>query len=113
LTQKEQLVQEKQEALKLKYGAAASQIIDEAIINTHQNLKNADYYWPYLLQALDNAERLFNLKQVKTKTKQLKPKQGKAVPEWSHAHYENQTTPEELAELERIKQESLEKLAAH
>lgn len=112
--QEKQLVQEKQEALNLKYGEVASQIIDEAVLSTHQNLKNTEYYWPYLLKALDNAERLFKLKQTKQATPQsVYSSHKKGVPDWSHAHYENTTTPEELAQLERIKQESLEKLATH
>ncbi|MCW2280179.1 replication initiator protein A [Lactococcus lactis] len=112
-SQEEQLVQEKQEALKLKYGEAASQMIDEAVLSTHQNLKNAAYYWTYLLKALDNAEALFKLKQAEPKAKTPKPKlKKKDIPNWSHPHYENHTTEEELAQLERIKRETLEKLAA-
>lgn len=110
-SQEELLVQEKLEALKLKYGEAASQMIDEAVFNTHQNLNNAAYYWPYLLKALDNAEVLFKLKQAETKAQQPKPKK-KGIPNWFHPHYENHTTAEELAQLERIKRETLEKLAA-
>lgn len=107
------MVQEKQEALKLKYGEAASQMIDEAVLSTHQNLKNAAYYWTYLLKALDNAEALFKLKQAEPKAKTPKPKlKKKDIPNWSHPHYENHTTEEEMAQLERIKRETLEKLAA-